>query len=165
MDCSFNSIQELPQLSHCLRQLYCNDNCLSTVPSLPNTILRFDCSTNLITHLPTLPEKLYQLVCSNNNLRYLPLLPETIDIIHFDNNPMCEYFVPYNIPLLREQVSIVYKFRSTYYHLKFKQRFRNILWIMRERNARIFYSPENLIKLIKDIDDDDSKLLHILDKW
>lgn len=166
LECSFNRIQKLPSLSHCLRQLYCSDNCLRKLPSLPNTLKRLDCSTNLITHLPTLPEKLYQLICNDNNLRYLPLLPESLDIVQFENNPMCEYFAPYNIPLLRKQVSILYKFRSTYYHLKFKQRFRNILWVMRDCKARIFYSPENLLQLLKDVDDEDnSQLLHILDKW
>jgi hypothetical protein len=37
---------------------------------------------------------------------------------------------------------------------------------MREHKARIFYSPENLLQLLKDVDDDDdSKLLHILEQW
>jgi hypothetical protein len=79
---------------------------------------------------------------------------------------MCEYFNPFNIELLRKQVSIVYKFRSTYYHLKFKQRFRKLLWTKREERVRIFYSPENLKKMVDDIDDDDISLLFTtIEKW
>jgi hypothetical protein len=93
-------------------------------------------------------------------------LPETLQTIHFENNPMSEYFNAFDIDLLRKQVSIVYKFRSTYYHLKFKQRFRNLLWTKREERARIFYSPENLIIIIKDIDDDDnSALAEAIEEW
>ena len=166
LECSDNYIESLPPLSPVLIQLYCGDNYLEQLPSLPDSIIRIDCSSNRIKHLPTLPKNLNYLLCYNNNLYHLPLLPETLQTIHFENNPMSEYFDAFNIELLRKQVSIVYNFRSTYYHLKFKQRFRNLLWTKREERARIFYSPENLKKMVEDIDDDDNSLLfNTIEKW
>lgn len=166
LECSDNRIVSLPPLSPVLIHLYCGDNNLEKLPLLPDSILRIDCSGNRITHLPTLPKNLNQLLCYNNNLYHLPLLPETLERIHFENNPMCEYFHAFNLDILRKQVSIVYKFRSTYYHLKFKQRFRNLLWTKREERARIFYSPENLKKMVEDIDDDDiSILFNAIENW
>ena len=166
LECSDNNIETLPPLSPVLIYLYCGDNQLKKLPSLPNSIIRIDCSSNHIKHLPTLPENLTQLICYNNELYYLPLLPPTLEKIHFENNPMAEYFNALDIKLLRTQVSIVYKFRSTYYHLKFKQRFRNLLWTKREKRARIFYSPENLLKIVEKIDDDNiSTLFEAIEKW
>lgn len=166
LECSDNYIETLPSLSPVLIHLYCGDNYLEKLPSLPNSIKRIDCSGNRIKHLPTLPENLTQLLCYNNQLYYLPLLPPSLETIHFENNPMAEYFNAFNIDLLRTQVSIVYKFRSTYYHLKFKQRFRNLLWTKREERARIFYSPENLKKIVEEIEDDDISLLfNAIEKW
>ena len=131
-----------------------------------NSIKRIDCSSNRIKHLPTLPENLTNLLCYNNQLYYLPLLPPSLETIHFENNPMAEYLNAFDIELLRTQVSIVYKFRSTYYHLKFKQRFRNLLWSKREERTRIFYSPENLLKIVEDIDNDNiSILFEAIEKW
>jgi Leucine-rich repeat (LRR) protein len=168
-DCSYNLITELPPLSIHLIELYCNDNKLKQLPVLPNQIIRIDCSNNHITHLPKLPEFLKKLICSDNNLRYLPLLPETIDTIYIDNNPMVEYFSCFDITLLRKQVCIVYNFRSTYYHLKFKTKFRNLLWKMREPRIQKYYSPENLIRLLETIDnnecDDNETLYKVLTNW
>jgi len=167
LECSDNYIKSLPPLSNVLVYLYCGDNHLETLPPLPNSLKRIDCSGNHIKHLPTLPENLEQLLCYGNELYYLPLLPPSLKIIHFENNPMCEYFNTFNINILRTQVSIVYKFRSTYYHLKFKQRFRNILWTKREERVRAFYSPENLKILICNINDDDDNLalIQAIENW
>lgn len=166
LECSDNYIETLPSLSPVLIYLYCGDNYLEKLPSLPNSLKRIDCSGNRIKHLPTLPENLTSLLCYNNQLYYLPLLPPSLETIHFENNPMEEYFNAFNIDLIRTQVSIVYKFRSTYYHLKFKQRFRNLLWTKREERVRIFYSPENLKKIVEEIEDDDISLLfNTIEKW
>jgi hypothetical protein len=166
LECSDNYIGTLPPLSPVLITLYCGDNYLKKLPPLPNSIKRIDCSSNHINHLPTLPENLTHLICYNNQLYYLPLLPPTLETINFENNPISEYFNAFNIQLLRKQVNILYKFRSTYYHLKFKQRFRNLLWSKREERTRIFYSPENLLKLVEEIDDDDiSILFKAIEKW
>jgi Leucine-rich repeat (LRR) protein len=166
LECSDNYIESLPPLSPALIYLYCGDNHLEKLPSLPNSIQRIDCSSNHIKYLPTLPKNLTYLLCYNNQLYYLPLLPPNLETIHFENNPMAEYFDAFNIELLRTQVSIVYKFRSTYYHLKFKQRFRNLLWSKREERARTLYSPENLKKMVDEIEDDDISLLfNVIEKW
>ena len=54
-----------------------------------------------------------------------------------------------------------------YYSLKFKKKFRDWLWVkVREPKIQEYYTPQNLIKLLKGVDDDDEEQINIvLNNW
>jgi len=58
-------------------------------------------------------------------------------------------------------------FRELYYTLKFKQRFRDILWVkIREPKIRAKYHPQHLIELFdENVDTCEDDLDALLDKW
>src|ERR1019366_6664642 len=49
LDCSYNSITNLPALPNTLTNLLCNWNALTSLPALPNTLTYLDCYVNSIT--------------------------------------------------------------------------------------------------------------------
>ena len=63
--------------------------------------------------------------------------------------------------VLKENVQILNNFRYLYYLLKFKKRFRDLLWIrVREPKIREKYSSEHLLKLLEKDD-----LEKVLETW
>src|ERR1017187_405871 len=64
-----------------LTYLNCSYNSLTNLPALPNTLIYLDCCTNSITNLPALPNTLTELNCSNNTLTSLPTLPNALNYL------------------------------------------------------------------------------------
>ena len=92
--------------------------------------------------LPNLPFNLYCLSCND----------ELSDVYTIN---IAEHFIMKN-----EKVKIINRFRELFYSLKFKNKFRKILWEkIREPKIQQIYSPENLIDFLNENKQDD------LDKW
>ena len=107
LNCSFNKLEELPDLPNNLEKLFCGKNNLKELPKLPETLKILNCNqnkkisklpklpNNLITlsivdcsisEIPNLPEKLEYLNCDNNNLIYLPNPNDNLKIVNIYNN-------------------------------------------------------------------------------
>src|ERR1019366_2885870 len=86
LDCGTNSITNLPALPNTLTNLLCNWNALTSLPALPNTLTYLDCYVNSITNLPALPNTLTELNCSNNTLTSLPTLPNALNYLSCHHN-------------------------------------------------------------------------------
>lgn len=160
-----HNLKVLPDLSrfHNLKRLYCENNRLTSLPILPQTLEILFCSNNLLTSLPILPEKLGILYCENNLITSLPLLHNVYQF-HFVNNPIYDIILPKSTEdnnVIKKNIAILYRFKYLYYLLKFKKRFRDLLWIkIREPKIREKYSSENLLKLLENED-----LEQVLETW
>ncbi len=67
--------------------------------------------------------------------------------------------------VMKAQEEILHRFKHTYYCLKYKQKFRDWLWV-RVRLPKIMhnYSPDSLYKIIENCNTD-NKLFDALDNW
>jgi Leucine-rich repeat (LRR) protein len=78
LDCSYNNIDTLPDLSNCtnLKTLFCHNNDITKIVNLNNNLnlKKIDCSDNNLIELPDLSNltKLDHLNCMNNRLDALP---------------------------------------------------------------------------------------------
>jgi hypothetical protein len=98
------------------------------------------CNHNQLTQLPPLPSTLQYLVCEHN---LLPFDHEE-NMINMIN--MIEYIIQ-----MRNKINIMIRFKELFYTLKYKSKFRNLLWVhIREPKIRNKYHPDNLIKLLED---------------
>lgn len=180
LECFNNKIEDLPNLPDSLETLICNNNKLRHLPSLPNNLIRLECSENLISFLPILSDSLELLLCEYNQLSYLPDLPISLKVIRFNYNPIYEvlhdlkfiFIDNYTssalyINIIRQNIKKINNFRFTYYLLKFKRGFWDLLWIkVREPKIREYYSPENLIIKLKEIniyDENKDENMEIMD--
>lgn len=84
LNCSFNRLKTIPDLSHLvsLVSLNCSDNELTHLPKLPPSIAKLDCSGNELTHLPDLPPGIVKLNCSDQDTPGLTNLPDLSSLIH-----------------------------------------------------------------------------------
>ena len=131
---------------------------------LPPKITDFNCSGNRLTCLPQLPPKLQYLYCCENQLTCLPRLPESITHLSYWSNPI--YYICVNghdnggfydhnhdISDVNDKNRIIHNFRFLYYSLRYKKRFRDLLWIkVREPRIMNHYSPANLVILLEGVD-------------
>jgi hypothetical protein len=136
---------------------------LTSLPILSINLKNLNCSNNLLTTLPEIPENLLYLNCVNNNITLLPTLPETLIIFYCNDDLLFLYdgdWIDINIKTINKNIKIINNFRQLYYSLKFKSKFRKILWeIIREPKIKNYYSPTNLIKFLNENQHED------LDKW
>ena len=86
-------------------------------------------------------------------------------MIRFNNNPIYEVLHDFKfrfidnytssalyINIIRQNIKKINNFRFTYYLLKFKRGFWNLLWVkVREPKIREYYCPENLIIKLKEM--------------
>jgi len=187
-DCSHNKLISFPKLPENLQDLYCSNNKLTSFPSLNKSLKQFDCSKNSLTLLPRLNENLKRLYCSNNhlniipslnnnllelycfnnNLTNFPLINDALLICYCNNNPIFDGINSFNINIIRYNVNKIYNFKHLYYSLKFKNKFRDWLWVrIREPRIRLLYSPANLNILLDNMIDveDDEEFQTILNNW
>jgi hypothetical protein len=68
---------------------------------------------------------------------------------------------------IRYKVNKLNDFKHLYYSLKFKNKFRQILWEkIRQPKISLKYHPNILIKLLSNIDDDDEETFqNTIDLW
>lgn len=171
--CSNNQLIDLPNIYHKpLRDLNCSFNDLTQLPQLNLQLKKLDCSFNNITSIPNLPQSLQGLSCDNNELYALPLLPESLKDIVMYENPVSDIFYENmlyndNIESVRPIAKILYNFKHMYYSLKFKNKFRKILWEqIREPHIKNHYSPENLQDILNRVGEcDDVQLYQTINNW
>ena len=148
LNCSNNELTILPVLNNNLQKIFCSFNQLTKLPLLNNNLLILYCSCNELTNLPVLNNNLTQLHCSYNNIEYL-MFNETFD----------------NIKIKNEKI---HNFIQLYYCLKFKNKFRNWLWLkVREPLMQIKYSPEKLVNLLNTMQnkDNEHEFDSLLNNW
>ena len=173
--CDMNQLTLLPDLTRFtnLETLACSYNQLTSLPSLPQNIQAIYCCDNQLSSLPSLPENLKALSCYKNKLTSLPTLPQNLEIFCCHNNPIYNIIINNNdnnsLIKTKQNIQIVNNFRHLYYCLQLKTQFRKWLWErVRETNTQKMYHPNNLIKLIEQLDDNDSNddsLNEVLDNW
>jgi hypothetical protein len=129
-------LTQLPTLPSTLTELVCYKNQLTQLPPLPSTLQYLDCKHNKLTQLPPLPLTLIHLDCKHN------LLP----FVNKNNvTNMIEYIIQ-----MRNKTNVMIRFKELVYTLKYKSKFRNLLWVhIREPKIRNKYHPDNLIKLLE----------------
>jgi Leucine-rich repeat (LRR) protein len=128
-----------------LIELVCAYNKLTHFPKLNDNLRRLSCSHNQLTSLPLLNDNLFELVCSNNILTLLPRLNDNLIELVCHNNIIYEILNTNDIPTVKEMLIILNKFKHLYYSLKYKQKFRQILWKqIREPKIMKEYHPHNL---------------------
>ena len=75
-----------------------------------------------------------------------------------------------NIGSIKKIVKTINQFRNLYYSLKFKKQFRKFLWEkIREPKIQKYYSPNNLIELLRENENEnvdvDEELDEVLNNW
>jgi len=92
-------------------------------------------------------------------------LNDKLEYFCCENNPISN-IIEYTDDILtvRHQVKTMYKFKYTFYTLKYKERFRTWMWNTIEKNAMNKYSPDKLNDLIDGIEDEEV-LEEVLNSW
>jgi len=151
-------------LNEKLEKLYSSNNQLTSL-HLNENLKILHCGNNQLTSL-RLNEKIEILHCQFNKLTILPIFDEKLIICFYYRNPICEIINPYdkiiNCKQINQKLRLLNQFRYLYYCLKFKKRFRDLLWVkIREPKIRERYSHHYLVEhLHEDTDLDD-----LLDNW
>ena len=165
LHCNNNFMSSLPLLPENILNLHCNNNKLNSLPSLPNSLKNLHCHYNQLTSLPELPNSLEYLNCNLNKLTSLPEIPTSLNFLDYLNTPIYR-IVNSNIDsvkridTIRRQIQIINRFRFLYYSLKFKKQFRKFLWEkIREPKIQKYYSPDNLIELLRENEEDVDEVL------
>jgi hypothetical protein len=182
LNCSNNELSSFPELPNTLEELLCDENKFTCLPKLPESLTTLNCSNNMLTKLPFLPSKLHTLDCTKNKLSSLFELPNTLRCIAFDFQLYAEYAVklPDEIDFVnyfkysnqdfysniqKHNHNIIKKFRFTFYCMKFKKQFMNLLWkIIREPKIKDKFHPSKLQEFIGN-NDDDIDLETVIDEW
>ena len=114
LDCSNDSLYNIPTLPNTIHIFNCQQNVISTVPAMPNGMTSFNCGYNQLVSITTLPTGLKQLTCNENlltsitalpsglqgincnfnQLNTLPALPASLQTLSCNNNPI------YSLPAL-----------------------------------------------------------------
>jgi hypothetical protein len=101
----------------------------------------------------------------------LPLLNDGLLTCYSNDNPIYDILINYNnynIDIIRNVVKQLHSFNNLYYSLKYKNKFRNLLWVrIREPKIKNRYSPENLNILLNNMVDseDEEEFQTILNTW
>ena len=118
------------------------------------------CRGNLLSSLH-LNKNLQALSCSYNHLTSLHL-NEKLQTIVYNNNPIYEIINSDVIDIIDRKIRLLNQFRYLYYSLKYKKRFRDLLWIkIREPKIREKYSHDYLVKNLHE----DTDLDKLLNNW
>lgn len=169
LSCSYNQLTELPPLNPSLTKLFCSGNRLTRLPPINPNLNTLYCFSNYLTYLPLLNDKLEMLFCTGNKLKSMPLLNDKLEILYFANNPIYDVvaFKITNIVHIKKNVQTLHKFKYLFYLLKFKNKFRDWLWVkVREPKIKEYYSPANLLKLLSGIDEDDyDQFDNVVSNW
>ncbi len=185
LNCSYNKLTNLPKLGLNLKILCCHHNLLTVLPPLPENLEKIFCYTNKLTSLPPLNINLVELWCSYNELTSLPSLNINLEglfcsynkLTSFPNlnsklrkccyhvNPIFDVIYNSDISILKYNIETLNRFKNLFYCLKYKKQFRYLLWFkLREPKIQKQYHPNNLTKLMIDVNDD-TDLFNLLIDW
>ena len=174
LNCSQNLLTSLPELNKNICSLLCHHNYIVQLPKLNEELMELNCSNNKLTSLPKLNTNIVLLYCGYNELISLPEINDKMlqfrceenlisDVLHMKNEWLCIAGLKREIGITRQKVKIHNRFRLLFYTLKYKKYFRDWLWRIRESKIKERYSPNNLLKLLEDNNEEDLDTL--LDKW
>jgi Leucine-rich repeat (LRR) protein len=88
LDCNYNQLIELKNLSNKLKNLNCSNNQLKELENLPNKLTYLNCNNNQLTELKNLPNALQYLNCNHNQLIELKNLPNTLYTLFCEHNQL-----------------------------------------------------------------------------
>ena len=155
LNCANNKLTSLHLNEH-LQQLHCSNNHLTSLHLNENLQILY-CVHNRLTSL-RLNENLEELYCRDNQLTSLYLNEKLLTIIYNDN-PIYEIIKNFDTFIIKQKIRVLNQFRYLYYCLKFKKRFRDILWVkIREPKIRIKYSHDYLVENLHEETDLDELL-------
>ena len=97
-NCAYNKLTSLPPLGDSLSQFQCAFNQLTSLPALPAPLQLLDCGSNALSTLPALPNGIFTLYCDVNNLVSLPTLPSNLRGLACNNNQLT------SLPALNNQL-------------------------------------------------------------
>jgi hypothetical protein len=152
-------LKELPILNENLEDLNCVNNQLYILPLIHTKLRNIVFSKNPIYNV---------LFANNNNSHHHQYfyamnangeLDQMANYVNYINENVNQTF------LLREKIQTLYHFRSLFYTLKYKDRFRDFLWDkIRRPKIEAKYHPSNLQKLIDELNEEDD-LTELLESW
>lgn len=152
LNCNNAMLESLPALPANLIWLNVEGNRLTRIPALPPTLWDLSASNNQLVAIPKFNDELIGVTCGNNNLTSFPVINARLIHISYHNNPIDHLFEIDNHRqgwLPTRQIRAIQRFRSVFYTLKLKSKFRRWLWTtVRERQARERYSPANLFAFL-----------------
>ena len=156
--CDHNQLTSL-HLNEKLKTLYCSYNQFTSL-HLNEKLEELYCYNNQLTSLH-LNENLQTLNCSNNQLTSLHL-NEKIQTIVYNDNPIYEIINSFVIDIIKRKIRLLNQFRHLYYSLKYKNRFRDLLWVkIREPKIRKKYSHDYLVANLHE----ETDLDELLNNW
>ena len=151
-----NELIEIPSLPLTLKKLQCHNNYqLTYLPPLPESLVELDCNECDLIRIPVLPESISYVNISYNPILFIEHIPKSIEfyldwsyynihddefnidnekLICFDETPIYDFIFDFPdnrmdyIETCRHRLQVFNRFRELFYHLKFKQRFRDWLW-------------------------------------
>lgn len=148
LNCCNNQLKSLPNLPQSLKVLYCPNNDLEELPELPHTLRSLYCYKNKLKYLPHIPTTLTKLYCSYNCLFILPELPRNIYELRINDNPLI--YKDNTIECIRYTNRIIAKCKYTFYCLKYKNKFRDWLWVkIRKPKIEAQYHPSRVFALLE----------------
>ena len=158
LNCSNNQLTSL-HLNERLQIINCSYNRLTSL-HLNEELQILNCSYNQFTSL-RLNRNLQRLYCYNNQLTSL-YLNEKLETIVYNDNPIYEIINSFVIDIIKRKIRVLNQFRYLYYSLKYKKRFRDLLWVkIREPKIRERYSHDYLIANLHE----DTDLDELLNNW
>jgi hypothetical protein len=156
LHCDRNQLTYLPPINNKLTEINCSHNLLTWLPPIGNNLMILNCDTNKLNYLPFL-NNLQLFICRSNNLDYIPCLNDK----NYSGMAYSSFKRLTFINLIKTQTNILYKFRYTFYVLKFKKYFKKWLWEkVREPKIMQRFHPDHL-KTLEETDD----LEEFLEKW
>jgi len=164
--CDHNQLGSLPPFNINLEILNCQNNLLTSFPAFRMNLIIVYCQHNQIPYFNRFNESLEKIHCYDNMLTMLPPLPPNLQEIFMYDNPVDDVInsLDYSITEIEQRLLRLYNFKKFWFLFKFKNKFRDWLWIkVREPVIREKYSAENLMKLLKDRDEED--LDELLSNW
>ena len=87
---------------------------------------------------------------------------EKLGTIIYNDNPIYDIIKNSDKEIIKQKMQVLKNFRYLYYCLKFKKRFRDLLWVkIREPKIRLKYSHDYLVKHLHE----DTNLDELLENW
>jgi hypothetical protein len=133
------------------------------LPPLNDNLITLYCDNNKLNSFPTLNDKLISFQCYSNPIS------DSLTVINNNVNTYISNYINGNIlRQIKQKIIILNNFKYLYYSLKFKNKFRNWLWVrIREPKIKKMYSPENLNILLNNMAnvDDEDEFQTIINTW
>lgn len=183
--CGNNMLSKLPKLPKKMKILSCYSNRLDYLPRLPYRLNILICNNNNLTAIPPLGLNISGINFEHNPIHDIANCNDEVEVamrldvhiegaarvnaaivldrnpdMHFNDGDVTDsdidYYDTLKLSMIRTMLYKINRFRKFYYLNKFKSRFRYILWVkIREPKIMEKYSPNKLIELLNEKEDDD----------